>query len=109
MLAEIPDTKLVDYVLNKNHSRGKDKAIVFERVLGYNQNNASELIAQIRQGLNLYLASERTKTQYGRVFTVRMLVRGANGSIAPVVTGWQIDTGKSTPRLVSIYIVHWEK
>ena len=106
--AIIPDTKIVHYALDPNHTRGKDKAIVFERVLGYNQNNSSELIAQVRSGLNRYLAKERDATQYGRVFTVRMLIRGANGRIAPIVTGWQIDTGKTTPKLTSIYVVHWE-
>ena len=41
--AVIPDEKLYGYSLNKEHPKGGDKAVVFEKVLGYTQENAEEL------------------------------------------------------------------
>ena len=49
--ADISESKIIGYVLNKNHQKGKDKAIAFENVLGYNVDNAQVLIEEIRKGL----------------------------------------------------------
>ena len=102
--AVIPDEKLTAYALNKNHPVGKHKAIVFEKVLGYNISNRGELISRVREGLEKYRFIERETTQHGRPFEVSMMIRGANGRYAPVKTAWQIDNGSETQRLVSIYI-----
>lgn len=102
--AVIPDEKLTGYALNMDHPVGRNKAIVFQKVLGYNISNRGELIGRVREGLEKYRSIEREPTQYGRPFEVSMMVRGANGRYAPVVTAWQIDNGNDTPRLVSIYV-----
>ena len=102
--AVIPDEKLTGYALNKDHPVGKNKALVFEKVLGYNISNRGELIGSVHGGLEKYRSIEREPTQYGRPFEVSMMIRGANGRYAPVVTAWQIDNGNDTPRLVSIYV-----
>ena len=102
--AAIPDEKLTAYALNKDHPVGKYKALVFEKVLGYNISNRGDLIGRVREGLEKYRFTERDATQYGRPFEVSMMIRGANGRYAPVKTAWQIDNGSDTPRLVSIYV-----
>lgn len=103
-LAKIPDEKVSGYALNIEHPIGKNKAVVFERILGYNLSNKDLLISRVRDGVNRYRALERPATQYGRPFEVRMLIKGANGRYAPVVTAWQIDSGEMEPRLVSLYV-----
>ncbi len=102
--AVIADSKLSGYALNMEHPVGKNKAIVFEKVLGYNINNKDILIERVRIGLAKYRAKARKPTQYGRPFEVVMLVEGVNGRFAPVKTAWQIDAGTDFPRLVSIYV-----
>lgn len=103
-LANIPDAKISGYALNMEHPIGKHKAIAFQSVLGYNIENQEELIRQIRYGLSRYRASERATTKYGRPFEVKMLILGANGRYAPVITGWQIDNGSDIPKLTTIYV-----
>lgn len=102
--AAIPDEKLAGYALNMDHPVGKNKAIVFQKVLGYNVDNRDILLRQVRSGLAKYRAIEKQSTQYGRPFEVKMMIRGANDRYAPVKTAWQIDNGSETPRLVSIYV-----
>ena len=103
-LAAIPDEKLTGYALNMDHPVGRNKAIVFQKVLGYNVDNRDILLRQVRSGLAKYRAIEKQNTQYGRPFEVTMMICGANGRYAPVKTAWQIDNGSETPRLVSIYV-----
>jgi hypothetical protein len=102
--AVIADSKLTGYVLNTEHPVGKNKALVFEKVLGYNTSNKDLLIERVHAGLAKYRASARKATQYGKPFEVLMMVEGANGKFAPVKTAWQIDSGSDFPRLVSMYV-----
>ncbi len=102
--AVIPDEKLTGYALNMDHPVGRNKAIAFQKVLGYNIDNRSVLLSQVRAGLKKYRYIEKESTQYGRPFEVSMLVRGINGRYAPIVTAWQIDNRSDMPRLVSIYV-----
>ena len=102
--AIIPDEKLTNYILNKEHETGGDKAIAFEKYLGYNKDNKELLVKEIRSGLEKYKTLPRKETIHGQPFGVNMRLRGANGQYAEVKTGWQIDKGKENPRLVTAYI-----
>ncbi len=102
--AVIAPEKLTGYALNKNHPFGKDKAIAFEKYLGYTLDNAELLDAEIRKGLNENIAKARTETEFGKPYEVRMIMKGINGKKAKVKTGWIIDKGKQNPRLTSVYI-----
>ena len=102
--AAIPDGKLSGYALNMEHPVGKNKAIVFDSVLGYNISNQDVLVQRVRDGLGKYCAFPRAATKYGLQFSVPMMILGINGRYAPVITAWQIDAGTDTPRLVSIYV-----
>lgn len=102
--AQIPDAKLSGYALNMDHPVGKHKAIAFQKALGYTIDNKQLLISQVRRGLKKYRATERTNTKYGWPFEVPMMLLGANGKHAKIITAWIIDTGKTEPRLTSIYV-----
>lgn len=102
--AVIPDKKLTEYALNKNHPIGKHKAIAFEKYLGYNISNKDMLIAEIKSHLKLTPAKLRDKTEYGQPYEVKMKIKGANGKTAWVKTGWIIDENSDAPRLTSIYV-----
>lgn len=96
--------KLTSYSLNPEHETGKHKARVFESALGYNQNNVNKLEQEIKKGLSKFKATGKTETAYGTKFTVKMLIKGADGNMQPVITAWQIDKEKSNPRMVTAYV-----
>ncbi len=43
----IDHRKLTEYALDYNSGRGKDKAFVFEQVLGFTKENHQELLSQL--------------------------------------------------------------
>ena len=102
--AVIDSRKLIDYALNPTHPVGGDKAIVFESAIGYNQSNASSLIAQIEQGVTQYPAIAGRIDQFGSRFSVDIPVAGPNGNTVIVRSAWIYDTGSNNPRLTSIYV-----
>ena len=62
----IKKEKLILYCLNKNSlSGGKDKAIAFERALGYNISNYLDLIRNIKDNLSNFPAKLKSQTKYG--------------------------------------------
>ena len=101
--AIIPKEKFTKYALNLE-GKGKDKAIAFDKALGYNMGNADELIANIHKNLSRFPAKMRPETQYGQPFEVSMKLTGPNGKTAKVKTGWMVDKGKAEPRLVTAFV-----
>lgn len=98
------EEKLIGYALNSEHPVGKNKAIVFEAALGYNTSNAKELSDEIRKGIKDYIALPSGDNGHGEKFNVIIPVKGANGNIQPVQTGWIFDEGKNEPRMVTAYV-----
>ena len=101
--AVIPKEKFTAYALNKE-SKGKNKAIAFEKALGYTVDNAEDLIKNIYQNLSRYPAKMRSNTKYGQPFEVTMRLLGPNGKSAKVKTGWIINNGENHPRLVTAFV-----
>lgn len=102
-MAVIESKKLVDYALNPNHPVGRHKARVFASVLGFMQQNAGDLILQIRAGVQNIPAVPGRFDEYGRRYTVDIPVVGPLGS-GVVRTGWIIDAGSTTPRLTTALV-----
>lgn len=103
--AIIPHSKIVNYALNINHSKGgRDKAIAFKKALGYTQDNADELIKQVYENLALFPAEHKGHSEFGDRYQVIMNLTGQNGKTAKVLTGWIIDNNAVNPRLTTIHI-----
>jgi hypothetical protein len=105
----IPDAKITQYVLNKNHSRGKHKAIVFESSLGYTQAHAEQLKTAILEGLG---TSERfyvRTDEYGDLFNAIINITGPNGNTAPIRTGWILKPGETKFSLTNAIVMKREK
>src|SRR5690606_37171890 len=85
--AIIDPRKLTEYALNPNHPVGGNKARVFESALGFTQNNADDLMRQIRQGVMEHTPVPGKIDQFGTRFTVDIPVVGASGD-GTVRTGW---------------------
>lgn len=88
--AVVDERKLTEYALNMDSEKGRDKAYVFARILGFTPDNAEDLRRQILAGIGKYQASLGDKDDYGQRFMVFMPVMGPKGT-AFVKTGWIQD------------------
>lgn len=102
--AVIPQEKFTKYALDKNNPKGKDKAIAFEKALGYNLSNSDKLIENIRNNISNFNAVEKSDKGYGKVYEIIMKLTGENGKTANVKTGWLIDKDTGETRLTSAYV-----
>ena len=106
--AEIDLRKLTGYVLDPGHPEGRNKARVFEAVLGYNQSNATELVRQVRENLGRVPARLGTTDAFGLRYTVDVPVVGPKGS-AVVRTGWIVKSGSDIPTLTTMFVKRHER
>lgn len=102
--ATIPEEKFTKYLLNKEHPKGKDKAIAFERALGYTQDNYHKLINNIKDNVNKYNAVEKGNNGYGKQYEVLMSLVGENNKVANVKTAWIIDDETKETKFVTAYV-----
>jgi hypothetical protein len=100
--AIIPMEKLVDYCLNPDHPRGKDKARVFASVLGITQNNASQLATLVQQAAVNGEVSKETTTAFGRYYRVDWTMPSQPDVVLRTI--WEIAVGEEIPRLVSAFL-----
>jgi len=101
--ATIDLAKLRDYVLNPDHPRGKHKAKIFARVLGFDDRDASELKRQILAQIGEAECHRGFTDDYGQRFHADVLVSGGSGR-AIVRTGWILLKGESAPRLTTCFV-----
>jgi hypothetical protein len=92
------NTKLEKYLLNKDHPIGGSKANWFEKALGFNQNNKTELANQIV--FNPQTAIETQVTEYGTKYNQIINIKGANGRNIDVNFSW-IKNNDGIIRLVT--------
>lgn len=100
--AEIPDAKLLNYALDKDHPSGGPKAVAFESALGYNKDNYEDLKEQVLTSLPKYKADYRDSNDYGDRYQVVMNLEGPNGKKANVLAAWM--NNQEGTRLTSIYV-----
>lgn len=101
---EISKEKFTAYALNK--TRNYDKAVAFEKALGYNQDNVDKLIDNIYRNVKNFEAIKKPDNGYGQRYSVLMSLVGENGKKANVQTAWIIDKKTNITRLTSAYITN---
>ncbi len=100
--AVIAPDKLVHYLLNTEHTRGKHKA----RLLldfGYDVDNWQQLHADI---LRFHLHADievMRQTPYGIRYEIRAPLQTPHGRMLTVRTVWQMDEGTDFPRLITLF------
>ena len=95
--------KLREYCLNPNHPRGKHKAHVFEKALGYTQDDAEELRTRIKDLLPMSPCEIGKKDQYGQRYKVEITIHRKSLE-AIVLTAWIIKNADEAPRLTTCYV-----
>lgn len=100
----IDPRKLTEYALNLEAPWGRHKARLFEQVLGFTQRNYKDLLAQIEQQAPDTEAIFHSEDEFGRRYTVDLLIRGFQGQRAVVRTGWFTPHAEDEVRLVTLYV-----
>ena len=96
--------KLTEYALNPHNERGQHKARVFARVLGYTQQNHKALIEQIQtQALDGEVEVIRVD-QFGQHVRIDLTVKGMQGQVTVVRTGWVIAPDSDVAVLVTVFV-----
>ena len=91
--------KLLDYCLNPDHPRDRNKARVFASV-GINRCNAAELLAAAHSA-DVAVGSETT---YGQRYTVDFDFLQQNG-VVKIRSSWIVRANEELPRLTSGYVL----
>lgn len=99
---QIPIEKFTEYALNPN--KDFNKAQAFEKVLGYNFEDADKLVHNIQENVKCFEAKKKPDNGYGERYSVLMSLTGGNGKKANVQTAWIIDKETKRTRLLSAYV-----
>lgn len=102
IMAATDQNKIQRYALNSNHPYGKEKARVFNSVLGYHFENWDRLSNQIFDLLQTSQVSRSEITKYGTKYVVPMRIYGERGKSMVVNTVWQFDNNSEIPRLITM-------
>jgi hypothetical protein len=102
---KIDPRKLTEYALNLDNHKGKNKAIMFQLHLGYNQDNYEPLLQQITakalEGEAIYQSTD----QHGERYQVDLEITGMETGQKEIVrTGWIIENKHDTARLVTLFV-----
>ena len=104
--AVVPKDKLVRYILNPEHEKGRHKARVFRSTLGFGPENWEDLRDQILDGVLSAEISKVATGVHGTRYTVPLLIEGTNGETHEVTTGWIVeeDAEEERAKLTSAYV-----
>ena len=101
--AIVDDQKLVGYCLDPEHPRGKHKARVFRRALGFTAAEADELRRLLLSAAANSDATHSDSDAFGDRYMVEFEANGPKGS-GIIRSFWILRTGETTPRLTSCYV-----
>jgi len=96
--AYVPKAKLYDYALHPTHSDGGPKARLWLGVFGIGRHDWHYARDQILEGLGRAAVSD-VRRGYVTTYEVIVVIRGRNGRVGPVTTGWKFVNG--APHLVT--------
>ena len=100
--AEVPKAKVVLYLLNPEHRRGKSKARFFVS-RGFGADRWQTMAGALRRhAVENEIAREET-TPLGARLVVEGGMAMPNGTVAEVRSIWFIERGERIPRLVTAY------
>ena len=101
----IDSRKLTEYALNLDNPKGADKAVMFERHLGFTKNNYQLLSNKIKL---IALEAEAVLQQtdiHGRRYRVDLEITGIQpGQQETVRTAWIVQSDSNVARLVTLYV-----
>jgi filamentous hemagglutinin len=101
----IDPRKLTDYALDSDNPKGRNKALMFARYLGYTKDNYQLLLQQINQKVLDAEATPQNQDQHGTRYQIDLEIQGLQPEqVETVRTGWLIPNYSKQARLVTLYI-----
>ncbi|MGB5714075.1 MAG: DUF6883 domain-containing protein [Waterburya sp.] len=101
----IDPRKLTEYALNPDNPRGANKAVMFERHLGFTKDNYQLLLQQIESKVLNAEATLQTTDIHGQRYQVDLEIEGVeSGQIETVRTVWIVEPKNDAARLVTLYV-----
>lgn len=102
----IDPRKLKEYALNPDNPIGVDKSIMFQKRLGFIQENHQLLIQQIEASVMDAEATLGNLDQHGQRSQIDLTITGIEqGQQETVRTGWIVRPDEDFARLVTLYIL----
>ena len=108
--AEIDLRKFTDYSMKPENPTNQGKWMGFA-MIGYpvetpegRQIATQDVIQQIRETLPYAPAYKSKNNPYGMRLRVTIIIKGFNGKQGNLITIWQIDRGKTIPRLITNWL-----
>jgi hypothetical protein len=100
--AEVPEAKIILYLLNPEHRSGKGKTRFFSGH-GYRVDQWQGLAEALRQHARENEVANEEATPLGVRFVVEGPMTLADGAVAQIRSVWFIEAGERTPRFVTAY------
>ncbi|MGC1310517.1 MAG: DUF6883 domain-containing protein [Phormidesmis sp.] len=101
----IDPRKLTDYALSPSNPKGKHKAFLFKKRLGYTQNNYQLLLAQIESQALEAEAIPKHKDRHGQRYQIDLRIQGIQPEQKETVrTGWIVPPSARQATLTTAYI-----
>ncbi len=99
--AIIAEQKLVGYLLNPSHPRGRAKARLLHS-LGYDRGNPQALADDLRRQHLTHEPETVKESPIGTQFIILGPIRTPRGRTRVFKSVWQIDRGDQVPRLITM-------
>lgn len=97
--------KLTEYALNVDNPKGSDKAIMFQRHLGFTKENYRFLLEQILAQVSESEAIMTVADKHRQRYQVDLVIRGIQEGTKEVVrTGWIVDHNSNVAKLITLYV-----
>ena len=101
-IAEVPEAKVVDYLLNVEHEDGRGKAIFFKK-FGFRA-QAWEVLAQaLKRHAELNDVAATVVTEFGVKYIVEGKLQAPGGETPNMRVVWFVETSSKGPRLVTAH------
>jgi hypothetical protein len=94
--------KIEEYCLNTNHDSGKHKAVLFQKKLGINLDNANILKQALIEAALQETVIIRKLNDYGTHYNMKFTLKTEIGE-SVILASWIIRKGEDFPRLTSCY------
>jgi hypothetical protein len=97
--------KLTEYALNPDNPIGADKAVMFQRHLGFTKDNYEALLEQISAQALEAEAIVGIADEHGQRYQVDLEIIGVEQGQREIVrTGWIVEPDSEAARLVTLYV-----
>jgi len=101
-IAEIPEAKVVRYLLSTTHRAGKSKAAFFME-FGFDSERRQDLARALKQHAMDNEITVEKRTIFGTRYVIEGLLKAADGTWLNVRSAWFIDHEGDAPRFITAH------